>query len=107
MPCIHVDYDEKSEFWKIQKKIALLEAFLCAVFSIMENENRLRQVINTDNSSFFDALCRTIDEKETGITGKQLRHWWENHKKRDARRCNIEKAKGKLTVKEKVLLGIK
>lgn len=81
MPC----YDERNsavyinnhEVEPLRKKVKKLEAMLCAVLSV--------------NIYTGDSLISLINEKESGITRKELRQWWIHHKEEDRIRKQREK----------------
>ena len=110
MPCRDGGaYDREDEYQRKldKKKIAFLEASLCA---FLTSNERL-------GFTPGDSILNYIDYDEAGISEQELEDWWENHKKKDAaRRKKEEKEKekqdlkasalSKLTEEERKVLGL-
>jgi hypothetical protein len=114
MPCRDPDYLLPSEQEAInasrkkeEKKLAFLEAALCAALRGLECESG-------------DEMYLHIDFKEAGIEQKELMDWYKVHKKKDAERLKREKEKEQrlkksalekvnklLTSEERKILGLK
>ena len=118
MPCTNGGPSDREIANSSQKKILKLEAFLCAIISVLENNSKMTKIVHSQHfESIFEKISNSLDEKESGITGKQLRAWWAKHKKQDKIRRNAEKEKklteearrkalNKLSDAEKKLLGL-
>ncbi len=74
----------------LSKKIAFLEAALCAVLTVV------------DNLATNVRVYEYIKFSEAGISEQELMDWWEEHKKKDAIRREKEAAK-KQNLKENAL----
>lgn len=112
MPCRDPDYLLPSELEAInasqkkeEKKLAFLEAALCAALRGLEYELGNRMYL-------------PIDFKEAGIEQKELMAWYKVHKKKDAERLErekeqriknsaLEKVNKLLTSEERKSLGLK
>jgi hypothetical protein len=111
MPCRDGGaYDREDEYQRKldKKKIAFLEASLCATLTACENmKNYMR---NDFSWSLFD----WIDYEKAGIKKEELTGWWLKHKREDAARRKKEKEKqdlkvsalSKLTEEERKALGL-
>lgn len=110
MPCFNDDWDEDGnkvvlthEQWN---KMNIAAAALCAISGALERVGHLGETLDL------------IDWRGAGVTKKQFRVWWAEHKQEDEERLEREAAKAeiekkkhdalsKLTAEERVLLGIK
>lgn len=106
MPCR--DWTVEDE-WRAKDAAekALLRASLCAVLSALERQGDL-----------YENVLSFIDWRESGVTEKEFRSWWKEHKREDAERRKRQReadrkerlrksALSKLTDEEKKILGIK
>jgi len=96
MPCLDQwtsdhDYHDK-EMQKRERLIENLEASLCAILTVLERSNDLKLVVSQ------------IDEKEAGVTIKQILSWWTSHKRKDKARREREAAEAE---REKALAAAK
>ena len=84
------------------EKLQKVEAMLCAVLNVLENEYHL---------PILKDVSDKIDYKEAGISKKELTRWYEDHKEQDRERRKrqvesqkqqdlFEQAKSKLTQEE-------
>lgn len=114
MPCID-HYAEQESRLEVALELNFLRAALCATMTALESTL-------DDRDPGYDAprfVHRHTDlAKFHGIKEKELRDWWENHKREDERRRieeleakKHERAKkaalAKLSKQDKVVLGIK
>ncbi len=104
MPCRDWVADEEDR-QVAREEHEILETGMCAVLTVLENSNQ------------FEDMMATIDWDEAGISRWKLEKWWEDHKKKDAkRRAEAEKAAraselrkkalSKLSYEEKKALGL-
>ena len=88
---------------------ALIRAALCAVLTALERES---------GGDLYENVLSFIDWKEAGVTEKEFRKWWKDHKMEDAERRAYEReerrkeevrkfALSKLSDEEKKILGVK
>lgn len=101
-----------------QRAFKMVEAMLCALMSMLEEQTFSRK------ETFSEALDR-IDFKEAGVSRKEFELWWAKHKEADAKRLQREagaaqrdaqkkldeqarkEALAKLTPRERRLLKVK
>lgn len=106
MPCSGPGGPSYSELEETEKQKDKAEAMLCAVLGQVEGLRVLNSVL------------AGINPTESGVTAKEIRNWWEAHKKRDNERRTREAAEAeekrkrkqalaKLTKEERKLLGVR
>ena len=110
MPCRDDSWDNTGNAVRLTHeqwlKIRIAEAALCAISRVLEDAGHLGKTLDM------------IDWKEAGITKRQFRIWWAEHKQADEdRRAAATDAQvledkktaanNKLTAEERALLGIK
>ena len=108
MPCNDGGDIHPVDAYHTRKELEFVEAILCAVLTAIEKRwGSLRD-------SF---LYEYMDFRDAGFTEKQMLHWWDKHKARDAERRKREneaaqkeklkkQALAKLTPAERKALGI-
>ena len=106
MPC-RDDYNDDSRISHTElNRLGSVEAAFCGIVSVLEQTDALEKVL------------KQVDWAEAGVTKKQFRTLWAEHKAKDearrereaaerARLQKIEQAKAKLSGEERKLLGIK
>lgn len=72
MPCYDGGPYRESE--DALKKLKLVEAMLCAIMTVLEN-----------NGGTFENVIDHLDFSKAGVTRQQLIAWWDEHKRKDTR----------------------
>lgn len=114
MPCID-HYAERESQRELARELNFLRAALCATMTALEST--LKDIAPDSDVPRF-VRRHTELSKIHGISEKELRTWWENHKRDDERRrlAELEEKKhqrakkaalAKLSKQDKVTLGIK
>lgn len=106
MPC-RDEWTEREDLEKDYRELALVRASLCAVLSVLEEDD-----------ATFAAILKKIDWKEAGVSKREFLSWWTDHMEKDRKRKEqeaklmrekeiLKEALSKLTDEEKKILGIK